>query len=188
MASAYRQGKKAQRKEFDRASTLLRFGPGKQSQARQRQLTEQLTQAAGQPLGAVSQAVAASNLGGQRMPGQQSPIDIASQAADKRQQATALAVQQNQAENQAMMEQAKKTVDEEMKERRARRARALAIGAALALPAAGPISGALGAAVGRAAEGSLKRNFLAGASKYLSSLQAQYGGGGGSSSESTGDS
>lgn len=187
MASAYRQGKKAQRKEFDRASTLLRFGPTR-SASRERQYTDQFTQAAGQPLGAVSQAVAASNLGGQRMPGQQTPMDIASQAADKRQQATALATQQVRAENQAMMEQAKKTVDEEMKERRARRARALAIGAALALPAAGPISGALGAAAGRAAEGSFKRNFLAGASKYLSSLQTQYGGGGGSSSESTGDS
>ena len=176
MATSMGKARQAKRAAFDKATNLLRYGPGKQSQARQRELTTQFAQAAGQPLGAVSQAVAASNLGGQRMPGQQSPMDIASQAADKRQQATALAAQQSQAENQAMMEQAKKTVDDEMKARRERRAKALAIGASLALPAAGPLAGALGGVAQRAAEGSFKRNLAGGAQQYLQNLQAMYSG------------
>ena len=169
------KARQAKRAAFDRASSLLRYGPT-QSASRQRQYTQQFEQAAGQPMGAVSQAVAQQNLGGPRMPGQQTPMDIASQAADKRQQATALATQQSRADEQAMMKQAKDTVAKEMEERRARRAKALAIGASLALPAAGPLAGALGGVAQRAAEGSFKRNLAGGAQQYLQNLQAMYGG------------
>ena len=108
------------------------------------------------------------------MPGQQTPLDIASKAADTRQQASYLANQQVRADQAALMKQAKQTVDQEMAERRARRARFLAVGASLALPAAGPVAGALGGMADKAAEGSLKRNLLGGAEQYLTDLQEMY--------------
>lgn len=173
MATSMAKGRQAKRAAFDKASTLLRHGP-RDSSAQQRKYTEQFAQAGGQPLGAVATTLAQQNLGGPQMPGQQTPLDIASKAADTRQQASYLANQQVRADQAALMKQAKQTVDQEMAERRARRARFLAVGASLALPAAGPVAGALGGMADKAAEGSLKRNLLGGAEQYLTDLQEMY--------------
>tara|TARA_R100000655_G_scaffold12254_7_gene28411 strand:+ start:7577 stop:8161 length:585 start_codon:yes stop_codon:yes gene_type:complete len=192
MATSYSMGKRAQDQAFRKASSLLAAGgpSASSSAAKRRQYAGEARDAAGRELGSVAGAVAQTQLTDPRTgaPGQQTPADIARQQAEFAQAAQGAAADRVTAENQAMMEQARKTVAQEMAERRARRARALAIGASLALPALGPVSGALGAAAAKAAEGSFKRNLMSGASQYLSSLQSQYGGGGNSSGASNGES
>jgi hypothetical protein len=73
--------------------------------------------------------------------------------------------------------QATELVDKEMAERRARRAKALSIGASLALPALGTgglATKALQAFANQAPEGSTKRNVLGGLSNYAGKLGDMY--------------
>jgi len=181
MATDYRMGKRAQNQAFRKASSLLSAGgpSASSSAAKRRQYAGESRAAAGRELGSVAGAVAQTQLTDPRTgaPAQQTPADIARQQAEFAQAAQGAAADRVTTENQAMMEQAKKTVDQEMAERKARRAKALAIGASLALPAAGPLAGALGGVAAKAAEGSFKRNLAGGAQQYLNNLQAMYIGG-----------
>ena len=180
MATDYRTGKRTERQQFRKASALLSAGgpSASSSAARRRQLSGEARDAAGRELGSVAGAVAQTQLTDPRTGarGQQTPADIARQQAEFAQAAQGQAATQVQAENQKMMEQARKTFEAEMAARRERRAKALAIGASLALPAAGPLAGALGGVAAKAAEGSFKRNLAGGAQQYLNNLQAMYGG------------
>tara|TARA_R100000234_G_scaffold51087_1_gene30629 strand:+ start:1013 stop:1594 length:582 start_codon:yes stop_codon:yes gene_type:complete len=191
MSTSYSMGKRAQDRAFRKASSLLAAGgpSASSSAAKRRQYAGEARDAAGRELGSVAGAVAQTQLTDPRTgaPGQQTPADIARQQAEFAQAAQGAAADRVTTENQAMMEQARKTVAQEMAERRARRAKALAIGASLALPAAGPLAGVLGGVATEAAEGSFKRNLAGGAEKYLQNLQAMYGGSG-SNDDDDGDS
>lgn len=174
MATAFGMGRKAEGEAYKRASSALaqnQFGPGK---AKVRQYQDRATQAASQGLTPVAQAVARGQMGGPQVPGAATPLQIAAQQTELRQQGVGAASAWRDKMAGLHQEQAMKTVQEENARRREQRARTLGIIGALALPAAGPFAGALKGLSAQAAEGSTKRNVFAGASRYLTDLQNMY--------------